>query len=98
MSAAPQRVAVVGASLAGLSTARALRAQGYTGEVTVVGNEIHRPYDRPPLSKDFLGPNHAQVELSLEGDAEDLDVTWHLGVHATSLRPNALGGATVLQS
>ena len=55
VSAAPQRIAVVGASLAGLSTARALRAQGYTGEVVVVGNEIHRPYDRPPLSKDFLG-------------------------------------------
>ena len=98
MSAAPRRVAVVGASLAGLSTARALRAQGYTGEVVVVGNEIHRPYDRPPLSKDFLGANHAQVELSLEGEAEDLDATWHLGVHATGLRPNPAGGATVLLS
>jgi NADPH-dependent 2,4-dienoyl-CoA reductase/sulfur reductase-like enzyme len=98
VSAAPQRVAVVGASLAGLSTARALRAQGYTGEVVVVGNEIHRPYDRPPLSKDFLGANHAQVELSLEGETEDLDVTWHLGVHATALKPNPAGGATVLLS
>ena len=74
-----------------MSTARALRAQGYTGEVVVVGNEIHRPYDRPPLSKDFLGANHAQVELSLEGEAEDLDVTWHLGVHATALRPIPAG-------
>jgi NADPH-dependent 2,4-dienoyl-CoA reductase/sulfur reductase-like enzyme len=91
-------VVVVGASLAGLSTARALRAQGYAGEVVVVGNEIHRPYDRPPLSKDFLGANHAQVELSLEGETEDLDATWHLGVHAIALRPNAAGGATVLLS
>ncbi len=96
MNAAPPcRVAVVGASLAGLSTARALRAQGYTGELVVIGNEIHRPYDRPPLSKEFLGSNHAQVELSLEAEAENLDVTWHLGVCATGLRPNPAGGATV---
>ncbi len=95
MSTAPRRVVIVGASLAGLSTARALRVQGYTGKVVVVGNEIHRPYDRPPLSKDFLGANHAQVELSLEGDAEDLDATWHLGVHATALRPDSAGGASV---
>ena len=98
MSAAPQRIAVIGASLAGLSTARSLRAQGYTGELVVVGNEIHRPYDRPPLSKDFLGANHALVELSLEGETENLDVTWHLGVHATALQPNPAGGGTVLLS
>lgn len=98
MSGAPRRVAVIGASLAGLSTARALRGQGYTGELVLVGNEIHRPYDRPPLSKDFLGLNHHQVELSLEADAEDLDATWHLGVCATALRPDPAGGATVLLS
>ncbi len=47
-------VAVVGASLAGLSAARALRAQSYDGRVVVVGDERHVPYDRPPLSKEFL--------------------------------------------
>ncbi|MET0863548.1 MAG: FAD-dependent oxidoreductase [Nakamurella sp.] len=95
MTEAPARIAVVGASLAGLSTARALRSQGYRGEVVVIGDEIHRPYDRPPLSKDFLGVNHAQVDLSLEGESEVLDVTWHLGVCATGLTPNPGGGATV---
>lgn len=98
MSGAPQRVAVIGASLAGLSTARALRGQGYTGELVVVGNEIHRPYDRPPLSKDFLGLNHTQVELSLEAEAEDLDASWHLGVCATALQPDPAGGARVVLS
>jgi len=44
-------VAVVGASLAGWSAARALRAAGFDGELTIVGAETHRPYDRPPLSK-----------------------------------------------
>ena len=91
----PRRVAVVGASLAGLSAARALRAQGYAGELVVIGNEVHRPYDRPPLSKEFLGADHHLVELSLEAETEDLGVTWHLGVHATGLRSRPEGGATV---
>ena len=47
-------IAVIGASLAGLSAARALRAQGFDGELTIVGGEARRPYDRPPLSKEFL--------------------------------------------
>ncbi|UQA96825.1 NAD(P)/FAD-dependent oxidoreductase [Streptomyces halobius] len=47
-------VTVVGASLAGLYAARALRAQGFDGRLVVIGAERHRPYDRPPLSKDFL--------------------------------------------
>jgi NADPH-dependent 2,4-dienoyl-CoA reductase/sulfur reductase-like enzyme len=75
---------VVGASLAGLSTARALRAQGYDGELVVVGEESHRPYDRPPLSKEFLGGASAD-ELALECDDEDLDVTWRLGTRAVGL-------------
>ena len=44
-------VAVAGASLAGLSAARALRTQGYDGRLVIVGDEPHRPYDRPPLSR-----------------------------------------------
>ena len=95
MSAAPGRVVIVGASLAGLSTARSLRSQGYTGPVVVIGDETHRPYDRPPLSKDFLGYTGSQVELALEGEDEDLDVTWRLGVRATALRSLADGGAVV---
>lgn len=47
-------ITVVGASLAGLSAVRALRAQGFDGRIVVVGEERHRPYDRPPLSKDVL--------------------------------------------
>jgi NADPH-dependent 2,4-dienoyl-CoA reductase/sulfur reductase-like enzyme len=75
---------VVGASLAGLSTARALRAQGYHGELVVVGEEAHRPYDRPPLSKGFLTGVDA-AELALEAYDEDLEITWRLGARAVSL-------------
>jgi NADPH-dependent 2,4-dienoyl-CoA reductase/sulfur reductase-like enzyme len=95
MSAGPQSVLVVGASLAGLSTARALRSQGYAGSLTIVGDEIHRPYDRPPLSKEFLGSSDGQVELALEAEGEDLDATWRLGERAVSLRPLPGGGAEV---
>ena len=48
------RVVIVGASLAGLRTAESLRAHGFRGSVTVVGDEDDEPYDRPPLSKQVL--------------------------------------------
>lgn len=92
---APEHVLVVGASLAGLSTARALRSQGYDGRLTVIGAERHRPYDRPPLSKEFLQSVDGQVELSLEADDEDLDAGWRLGEWAIGLRSLPGGGARV---
>ncbi|MFC9913393.1 NAD(P)/FAD-dependent oxidoreductase [Streptomyces sp. NPDC059862] len=84
-------ITVVGASLAGLSTVRALRAEGYDGEIVVIGEERHTPYDRPPLSKDFLKGGLDADALAL-GDAdeyEDLDVQWLLGERAVRLDPVA---------
>ncbi|WP_328745332.1 FAD-dependent oxidoreductase [Streptomyces sp. NBC_00285] len=78
-------VAVVGASLAGLSAARSLRKQGYDGRLVVIGDELHRPYDRPPLSKEFLSGSLAEADLALEPDGEDLRVQWLLGVRAVGL-------------
>ncbi|MGP3917137.1 NAD(P)/FAD-dependent oxidoreductase [Nonomuraea sp. 10N515B] len=78
-------VCVVGASLAGLLTARALRAQGYDGRLVLVGEELHRPYDRPPLSKDFLKGVLDESDLALEADGEELAAEWRLGVAATGL-------------
>ncbi|MDX2933952.1 NAD(P)/FAD-dependent oxidoreductase [Streptomyces ipomoeae] len=78
-------VAVVGASLAGLSAARSLRKQGYDGRLVVVGDELHRPYDRPPLSKEFLAGTLGEADLALETDDEDLRAEWLLGVRATGL-------------
>ncbi|AJF69062.1 NAD(P)/FAD-dependent oxidoreductase [Streptomyces vietnamensis] len=78
-------VAVVGASLAGLSAARALRKQGYDGRLVLIGDEPHRPYDRPPLSKEFLAGRVGEADLALEADGEDLGAEWLLGVRATGL-------------
>ncbi|MEU9310712.1 FAD-dependent oxidoreductase [Streptomyces sp. NPDC048256] len=51
---APARVLVVGASASGLTTVETLRRKGYEGRITVLGDEPHAPYDRPPLSKQVL--------------------------------------------
>lgn len=76
---------MVGASLAGLSAARSLRKQGYDGRLVVIGDELHRPYDRPPLSKEFLAGTLGEADLSLETDDEDLRAEWLLGARAAGL-------------
>ncbi|MBO8192658.1 FAD-dependent oxidoreductase [Streptomyces oryzae] len=84
-------ITVIGASLAGLHAALALRAEGYDGRLVIVGEEHHRPYDRPPLSKEFLTGAVTAERLSL-ADAEeiaDLDADWLLGTRAEGLDPPA---------
>lgn len=82
------RVAVVGASLAGLSSVRALRRQGFDGELVLVGDELHRPYDRTPLSKQVLAGTMSVEQTALEGpDDDQLASTMLLGRSAVGLRP-----------
>lgn len=85
-----ERIVVVGASLAGLRTIEALRRRGHTGEIIALSAEPHRPYDRPPLSKQFLKGEWPEDRLSLrqQGD-DDLDVTWRFGVSAQALDADA---------
>lgn len=54
MPSTPEDIVVVGAGMAGLHTARALRERGFEGRLTLVGEEAHGPYSRPPLSKEVL--------------------------------------------
>ncbi|WP_370412036.1 NAD(P)/FAD-dependent oxidoreductase [Streptomyces fradiae] len=80
-----RRVVIVGAGMAGVQTAVALREQGFTGPVVLIGAEPHQPYDRPPLSK-------AVLLGKAEGSAFDIDFTalgidLRLGVEVTGLRP-----------
>jgi NADPH-dependent 2,4-dienoyl-CoA reductase/sulfur reductase-like enzyme len=79
-------VAVIGASLAGLSAARALRDQSYDGRIVVVGDEVHAPYDRPPLSKEFLAGTASLDDIALGApDDADLGLEWRLGTTAVGL-------------
>src|SRR5947209_3512255 len=85
------RFVVVGASLAGLRAVEAARKMGFAGRVTLIGAESHLPYDRPPLSKEFLGP----VDLGDDSGApffrdarylaDELGVEVLLGEPATAL-------------
>jgi NADPH-dependent 2,4-dienoyl-CoA reductase/sulfur reductase-like enzyme len=83
----PSRVLIVGASAAGLSTAEALRRKGYTGELTLLGDEPHPPYDRPPLSKQVLSGawEPGRATLRAAGVLEALNARFVLGDAATSL-------------
>lgn len=88
-------VTIVGASLSGLYAARELRAQGFDGRLVIVGEEPHLPYDRPPLSKDFLTGRTDEEQLALTDPDETagLDAEWRLGVRARGLDAR---GRTVL--
>ncbi|MCU1380104.1 MAG: thcD2 [Acidimicrobiales bacterium] len=82
-----EHVVVVGASLGGLRTVQSLRSSGFTGKITLVGEEHHLPYDRPPLSKHVLS-GEWQMEQAFLADRAELDrveVDLRLGVRATDL-------------
>ncbi|ASR02058.1 MULTISPECIES: NAD(P)/FAD-dependent oxidoreductase [Gordonia] len=88
MSGSPDHVVVVGASLAGLRAVQTAREAGFQGKLTLVGEEVHLPYDRPPLSKEYLaeGPltdNHQFPDVDSLGS--ELGVDLQLGVRATGL-------------
>jgi NADPH-dependent 2,4-dienoyl-CoA reductase/sulfur reductase-like enzyme len=92
------RVVVVGASLAGLRAAETLRQHDAVGSVVVVGDEPHRPYDRPPLSKKLLSGEWEpdRIHLRQPDVFDDLDVEWRLGSGAVALDQGAAtGGRTV---
>ena len=80
----PQRIVIVGASLAGLNAAEALREAGYDGTLTLVGEEPHAPYDRPPLSKQVLSGWVAANRTRLPRRIA-LGADWRLGVAAVGL-------------
>jgi 3-phenylpropionate/trans-cinnamate dioxygenase ferredoxin reductase subunit len=78
-------IAVVGASLAGRSAAVALREGGFRGRLVIIGDEVHAPYDRPPLSKQLLRGEHTSQQIALREEPVLADVEWRLGCRAASL-------------
>ena len=82
---ARQSIHIVGASLAGIRAAEALRRREFDGRIVLIGDEPHHPYDRPPLSKQVLAGEWEVDRLALTKPEkfEDLDLDLRLGVRAT---------------
>jgi len=78
------RIVIVGASLAGLRAAEALREKGFRGELTIIGDEPHEPYDRPLLSKQVL-KGWVPADHTKLPRLRRVDANWRLGVAAVSL-------------
>src|SRR3954467_9208088 len=81
------RVVIVGASLAGLRCAQALRTKGFDGTISLYGDEHVLPYDRPPLSKQELAGewDADRIALADESTYEKLDLDLHLGGRVSSI-------------
>ncbi|TXL92679.1 FAD-dependent oxidoreductase [Streptomyces sp. IB2014 016-6] len=80
-----RRTVVVGAGMAGVQTAVALRELGHEGPVTLIGAERHQPYDRPPLSKAVL--LGAAESSAFDVDFDALRAELRLGLEVTGVRP-----------
>ena len=83
----PGNVVIVGASVAGLTTAVTLRSLGYGGRLTLIGDEPHTPYNRPPLSKQILAGTweHDRIKLRTDEELDTLDAELIFGRSATGL-------------
>ena len=84
---APRSVAIIGASLAGVRCAGALRRGGFDGSIAIVNAEAHRPYDRPPLSKQYLAGewDAGRIALLDEEELDSLGLEWFDGRHGAEL-------------
>lgn len=82
-----ESVVVVGAGLAGANCVTELRASGFKGTIHLIGAELHRPYNRPPLSKGNLlfGDDGLNASAVLDLKVDLSGVRLHLGTRATGL-------------
>ena len=84
-----ERIVIVGASLSGGTAAASLREGGFDGEIHLIGEESHLPYNRPPLSKGYLRGEErfADQLVHPEGTYAERDITLRLGRRATGIDP-----------
>jgi 3-phenylpropionate/trans-cinnamate dioxygenase ferredoxin reductase component len=93
-------IVIVGGGLAAARTAEQLRRAEYSGPITIVSDEVHLPYDRPPLSKEVLRKEVDDVALKPREFYDEKDITLRLGSAVTGLDTEAqtvtLADGTVL--
>lgn len=83
-------IVIVGANLAGGRAAEALRQEGFEGRIVLIGEEPHRPYERPPLSKEILkGDPPEKAFLRPESFYPEHDIELLLGARVTNIDPEA---------
>lgn len=88
MTLVSSTIVTVGAGQAGAVAARALRRRGFDGRIELIGEENERPYQRPPLSKEYLaGDDDCDLYLLPEAWCEKNDVHLRLGQPAVQIRP-----------
>lgn len=92
MTTTPEHVVIVGAGLAGSRLAQELRRLEFAGAITLIGDEAHHPYDRPPLSKQVLAGSKTadEVALASEESLQKLDITFLPGRRAEHIGPGAV--------
>ncbi|MDR6506413.1 FAD-dependent oxidoreductase [Arthrobacter oryzae] len=85
-----ESIVVAGAGLAGATAARTLRAEGFSGRITLIGAELHHPYLRPPLSKEYLLGKAGEEAVAVAPEAwyAENDVDLRLGVQVASIDPH----------
>lgn len=88
---AQQTFVIVGASLAGAKAAETLREDGFDGRVVLIGDEAERPYERPPLSKDYLQGKAGREKIYVheQGWYADHDIDLRLGSAVTGIDRDA---------
>ena len=88
-------VVIIGAGLAGSRCAETLRAEGFDGQVTLVGDERLGPYERPALSKEFLAGEKDRIELRPESYWAERDIRLVLGkrIDAVNVSMGTIPGA-----
>ncbi|ORV46895.1 pyridine nucleotide-disulfide oxidoreductase [Mycobacterium europaeum] len=84
------RFVIIGGGLAGAKAVEALRGNGFDGQVTLFADEEHLPYERPPLSKEYLTGKKTLTDFTVQSSAwyRDHDADLRLGARVSAVDPS----------
>src|SRR5690625_4351645 len=89
MTTTAKSIVIIGAGVAGIHAAETLRNEGFTGRILLIDRDTHLPYDRPPLSKEYMLGELTEMEISLRSDERlrDLRIELRLNIEIVSIDP-----------